>query len=124
MDQQSKSSFVQRGDTSDTVTWSGHYSRLKSESSVKPPAEMRQIGANPEFPDETTYLIFNKILNVTNNEMHQFLNAEKTPLLGADRLVNAILTTLQCIFPEEFGKDKFLVVLGFPYIEGEIYLML
>ena len=53
MDQQSKSSFVQGGDTSDTVTWSGHYSRLKSESSVKPSAEMRKIGANPTFPDKT-----------------------------------------------------------------------
>ena len=53
-----------------------------------------------------------------------FLNPEQTPLLGADWRVNAKLKNSHWIFPENFGKDKFLVMLAGPYIDDKIYQIL
>ena len=103
------------------MTWSGHYSRLQDEKSIKPPAE---IGANPIFPDKITDPALLVHLLRHTKKGQEFLNPGQTPVLGADQQVYALLKQLQWKFPEEFGEHKFVIMLGGLHIEDKIYLML
>lgn len=108
-------------DKNDIVTWSGHYSRLLDDNSIKPPAE---IGANPIFPDKITDPALLIHLLKHTKKGTQFLNHGQTPVLGADQPVYALLKQIQWKFPEAFGEDKFVIMLGALHIEDKVYQML
>ena len=105
----------------DVVMWAGFNSRLRSDESIKPQAE---IGILPLFPDKAASPAMIKHTMETVKEHTEFINAGQIPILGADQPLYVICKELQWQFPERFGKDKFVMQLGALHIEDKCQLMM
>ena len=105
----------------DITTWAGHFASQQQLNSILPPAE---IGMCPLFPDKITNQALLSHLIRLCQKGTEFLNPGQTPVLGADQQVFTLLKQLQWKYPDEFGEDKLVVMLGGLHIEDEVYKML
>ena len=105
----------------DVITWAGFNSQIRSDESIKPPAE---IGILPLFPDKAASPSMMKHIMEIVNENTQFINVGQIPVLGADQPLYAICKQLQWQFLESLGEGKFVMTLGALHIEDKFQLML
>ena len=67
---------------------------------------------------DTMYHVMNLNTKITN-----FLNSSQTPVDTCDQPVYALTKTIQWMFPETFGSDKYLSILGGLHIEQSALVM-
>ena len=103
------------------ITWSGYNSTLMTDESIKPPAE---IGVYPLFPDKAATASSMKHAMELAMQGTQFLNPGQTSILGADQPLYALIKQIQWQYPDAFGEDKLVAMMGALHIEDKMHQMI
>ena len=96
------------------VSWSGYNSHIQDERDIKPRAI---IGICPLFPDKAATASMMKHTMEIAMKGIEFINPGQTPVLGADQPLYAIAKQIQWSFPDAFGEDTFVLMMGGLHIE-------
>ena len=104
----------------EVITWSGYNSRIMSDESVKPRA---QIGILPLFQDKAASLSKMKHAMEFTVQGTEFLNPGQTGLLGGDQPLYALAKQLQWKFPFTLVEDKLVVMMRALHIEDKAHQM-
>jgi len=106
----------QRGEaqsTEDPVSWAAYHGKLQTEN--KAPTINALL---PLFPDDSKSIGMIRHSMDIVKEAVKFLNPEQVPVVALDQPLFAIAKLIQWNWPEVYGEDKFVVLLGGLYMEN------
>ena len=100
-------------DDESNITWSAHHASQKRTSEC----ETSITSLLPLLQDQAHSVATIKHAMKKVREVVTFLNPEQTPVLTADQPLFAMAKQMQWYWPEDYGKDKFVIMFGGLHIE-------
>ena len=98
---------------SDWITWFAYHSNMQT--AVIPPAAINAL--LPLFLDSALSVAMIKHSMEMVKTTVQYLNPGQTPILSADQPLYALAKQIQWAWPNDFGEDHFVLMLGGLHIE-------
>ena len=95
-------------DDESNITWSAHHASQKRTSEC----ETSTTSLLPLLRDQAHSIATVKHAMKKVREVMTFLNPGQTPVLTADQPLSAMAKQIQWYWPEDYGGDKFVIMLG------------
>ena len=112
-----ESSYEQTITKDSNISWAAYYANLESE--LNPPSSISVM--LPLFNEEAASPSMTKHVMSLVKKTIAHINPTQVPVLCGDQLLYALIKQIQWSYPQEFGEDKFVALLGPLHIEQVCY---